>query len=159
MATVASGNVTAGVPVAGVVELTFTDTTTGITGLSSKTLVITDPLGTVLDTISMGAGTTATYDITSDQWLRWVLTVVDANGTSTATVDYVSIAFYQSVFAPAVAALTNLETCNIFGQAQNLSLAELNKNAALDMAQFGQAVQSNALIIYANYLANTPYYA
>ncbi len=159
MATVASGNVTAGVPVAGVVTLTYHDTTSGITGLISKTLVITNSLGTVLQTTNMGAGTTATYNISADLWLRFTCTIIDGNGTTSVTVDYVSIAFYQSVFAPAVAALTSLEDCNIFGQAQNLSLAELNKNASLDMAQFGQAVQSNTLIIYANQILATPYYA
>jgi len=159
MATVASGNVTAGIPIAGVVTLTWTDTSTGVTGLVSKVLVITDPLGNVLDTVNMGAATTATYDVTSDQWLQFEMTITASSGNGTVTKAYVCISFYQSVFAPAIAALTSLETCNVFGQAQNLSLAELNKNAAIDMAQFGQAVQSNALIVYANFLVSTPYYA
>ena len=159
MATVVSGNVTSGVPINGTVVLTWTDTSTGITGLISKVLVITDPLGTVLKTVTMGSGLTATYSITNDQWLRFTETVVDGNGTNFVVVDYVSIAFYQSVFAPAVAALTSSVTCNLFGQATNLSNAELNKNASLDMARFSQPVQSNSLIIYANFLLSTPYYA
>jgi hypothetical protein len=159
MATIASGTVTASVPNGGIVTTLFTDTTTGISGLISKTLVITDTLGNVLQTTDMGVGTTATFPVTSDQWLRYTLTVVDNNGSSVAVVDYVVIAFYQSVFAPAVAALTNSTTCNLFGQTTNLANAELNKNAALDMALFSQPVQSNALIIYANFLVNTPYCA
>lgn len=159
MATVASGNVTASVPNAGTVTLLFTDTTTGITGLISKMLVITDPLGVVLQTTNMGVAVTATYPVTSDQWLRYTLTVIDSNGTSVAVVDYVCISFYQSVFAPAVTALTSSVTCNKFGQATQLSLAELNKNASIDFALFSQPVQSNALIIYANLILATPYYA
>lgn len=156
MVVVVSGTVTAGIPVNGVVTTTFTNTTS-TTDLVSKILVITNPLGIILDTVNMGSSDAATYDVTSDQWLLFTLTIVDSYGTSIGTFSYVSDAFYNYQFPQSIAAI--ISDCDTFGKIYNLSRAELYKNAAITQGLFGQGVQSNALIIQANFYLMTPYYA
>lgn len=157
MALTVKGTITASIPNQGVVTLTYTDVTTGESNVTSKILVITDCNGVVLDTISMGTGTVATYNITADAWFLFTLTIVDDAGTSTGANSYVSIAFYQSVFAPLIASID----CDndTYGLIFNASRAELYKNASLDEALFGQGVVANNLIIQANYYVTSPYYA
>lgn len=158
MAVVTSGNVTQSVPANGVVVLTFTDTSTGVGTLISRTLNIYNSLGIIVDTVNMGAMLTATYSISADGYYSFVETIIDNTGTYVLTVNYVATAFYQYAFSQAVAALTSL--CGvIYGQVYNLSYAEINKNSAIDMALFGQGVNAQSLITYANFLIATPYYA
>lgn len=157
MSLTVTGTVTPSTPNNGVVTLTFTDTTTGVTGLVSRTLVITNPNNVILATINMGATLVATYPITSDQYLIFTETIVDNSGTSVGTVKYLSVVFYEYLFPQLVAAITS--DCDTFGQIYNLSRAELYKDAAVDMGTFSQAVASNALIIQANFYLQTPYYS
>lgn len=158
MAVIPSGKVTQSVPVNGVVTLTFTDATTGLGTVSSRILVISDANGNILQTINMGSSLTATYSITQDIYASFVETIVDNTGTYTATVNYVSTAFYIYAYAPAVVSVSS-ECCDTFGTILRLYDAEDNKNAAVYMAQFGQGVNSQALITQANFLVNSPYYA
>ncbi len=159
MAFVYSGVVTTSIPVSGVVVLTFTDASSGVVNpVTSRTLVITDPNGTVLDTISMGSSLTATYGVESDQWLLFSLTVIDADGTHTGETSYLSTAFYNYQYPQSILDVSSV--CgDTFGVLQNLSNSQLYYTAAEDAALFGQAVAANTLIIQANFLLQTPYYA
>lgn len=157
MAVVFSGNITASTPSSGVVTLTFTDTSTGVTGLISRTLVITDPTGLVLQTINMGVTLTATYAVTSDQYLTFTETIVDGSGTTIGVKSYVCTAFYDYLYPTLIAAITCEN--DTYGQIFNLSKAELYKSAAITNGEFGLGVSANALIIQANFFLTTPYYA
>lgn len=158
MAITVTGKVTASIPVSGTVTLTFTDTTTGVGTLVSRVLNIYDCNGVLLDTINMGAILTANYYITADMYLMFIETIVDNTGTYNGEVNFVSTSFYMSVYAPAVAAVQNY-CCDTFGKVSNLSNAQNNRYAAVDMAVFGQGVVAQNLITEANFLVNTPYYA
>jgi hypothetical protein len=159
MSVVIKGIITASTPNAGVVTLTFTDESTGLGTVISRVLTIYDFNGNLLDTINMGSALTVNYNVTADGYFSFVETVSDnAGGPYVETVNYTSIAFYISVFAPAVAAIPTY-CSDIYGRVNNLNNAEINKNAALDMTLFGQGVAAQALITRANFLLATPYYA
>lgn len=74
--------------------LLFTDTSTDLPTITSRILTIYAADGTLLDTINMGASLTASYPITTDQWLRFVLTL--NVGAYSVTVDYLSENFYYN---------------------------------------------------------------
>lgn len=138
--------------------LTFTDTTTGIGALTSRTLQIFDPNSLLLDTVDMGASLTDTYDITQDQWLSFVETIVDNTGTYILTVNYLSTTFYQNAFANAIAAVPNV-TDDVFGTVWNLNLSQDNYQAALRFFIGGFGVAAQNMITQANFYVATPYYA
>ncbi len=158
MAVVMSATVSTSIPVSGVVTLTYTDTSTGVGTVISRTLVITDPNGVVLDTISMGSFLTAEYGVTSDQYLTFTETLVDNTGTYTHELNYLSTAFYDYQYPQTI--LDIYSVCSdTFGVLQNLSNSQLYYEAAEDAALFGQSVAAGTLITQANFLLTTPYYA
>ncbi len=159
MAFVYSASVSTSIPVDGVVTLTYTDSSTGVAApVTSRVLVISDANGTVLETINMGASLTATYDVESDQWLEFAETVVDANGTHTGNVNYLSTGFYDYQFPQSILDVSSV--CgDMFGVLQNLNNAQLFYTAAEDAALFGQAVAADNLITQAYFYLTTPYYA
>ena len=157
MSVVIAGTITPSVPVNGLVTLTFTDKSTGLGTVTSRTLIIANALQQTLATINMGSSLTATYNISGDVFLYFIETIVDNTGTYIGNISYLSTAFYDYTFPPLVAALPN--PCDKFGVIYNLTQAELCKNAAITYGIFGQGINSNTLITEANFLLNTPYYA
>ncbi len=158
MAVVVKATISASIPNNGNVTLTFTDQSTGLGTVISRTLTIYDYNGVLLDTINMGASLTATFVVVADGYFSFDEQIVDNTGTYSATFGYVCQAFYMSIYAPAVASLPTF--CgDLTGQIYNLSNAQNNRYAALDMASFGQGVIAQALITRANFLVQTPYYA
>lgn len=155
-----SATVIEGIPSNGVVPLLFIDNSTGIAGLISRVLNIYDPNDVLLDTVNMGGTNTASYNTPADGYFSFQLTTVDSNGThgpTGCTTNIVSTAFYMSVYAPAIAAISTY--CgNQTGQILNYSNAQNNRYAAIDAGVFGQGVLAQALITYANFLVTTPYY-
>ncbi|MCW3111363.1 MAG: hypothetical protein JWQ09_5869 [Segetibacter sp.] len=100
MAVVVSANITqdpTGTPV------TFVDSSTGVGTLTSRTLVITDANGVVLQTINMGATLTATFPLTKDLYLTFTLIIIDNTGTYVLVKNYLSTIFYQIAFSNAIA--------------------------------------------------------
>lgn len=155
MSVVVSGNITQS-PNGNV--LTFTDTSTGVGSLTSRTLVIFDPNGSVLANINMGSSLTATYDIVIDGWFSFVETIVDNTGTYVLTVNYLSAAFYQNAFANAVAA-QNCPSCDYFNVFFNLNRSQDSYAAAVRFFIGGFAIAAQTNILQANFYVATPYYA
>ena len=146
MAVVASGNVTQS---ANGNVLTFTDTSTGIGTLTSKTLVIYDSNGAILTTIAMGAGLTATYNITADLYMSFVMTIIDNTGTYPFTYNFLSTTFYDTNLANIVAQMG----CGCGTDNENLiyaDIGEIFKSAALRDALSALAVAAQSMITAAN---------
>lgn len=132
--------------------LTFTDTGTYGT-VSSRELVIRDSDGEILDEIDMGASLTATYTITADIYASFELTVIDNTGTYTTTVNYLSTAFYDIVFANVIAQLG----CNCNCGSEQLTYADISqlyKSAAERYALSGLAPAAQNAITAANTIIN-----
>jgi hypothetical protein len=132
--------------------LLWTDTGTYGT-ITSRTLVISDAFGNVLQTVSLGVVLTYTYTITYDAFYKFVHTVVDSNGTWTYEVDWVAYGFYAAQYLSQVSAsITNggysIETNNY------LDIAERFYSAAIRMNIAGNFITANNLIQAANYYAN-----
>lgn len=139
-------------------QVVFLDTTTGVVGLVSRTLSILDANGVLLQQINMGATLTATYVISTDLYLQFVEVIVDNSGTSTGQVNFLSTAFYELAFAPAIAA--QICPCDdLFGVLYNLNQSNLYATAAQIFAERGIGPQAQAMITQANFLVSTPYYA
>lgn len=158
MAVTVKATISAGVPSNGVVALTFTDESTGVGTLVSRVLNIYDYNNNLVDSINMGATLVAIYNTSADGYFSFEEIIVDNTGTYTGTCNYLCMAFYISLYAPAVASLATY--CgDLTGQIYNQSNAQNNRYAALDMASFGQGVIAQQLITRANFLIETPYYA
>lgn len=137
--------------------LTYTDTSTGLVSPITRSLVVRNSDGDVYDT-PVFSGTVAVVTITKDMYLSFVETITDANGTYTQTENYLSTAFFELAFAPAVAAVTS--PCDdIYLTLFNLNSAESYKEAAVIFGIHGVAVSAQACIDQANFLTLTPYYA
>lgn len=158
MSLIVTGIVTQSVPVLGIVTLTFTDTTAGVSGLVSRVLAIYDDNGNLLTSINMGATLVATYTVSQDTYLLLIETIVDGSGTSIGEFKFLSDSFFIYNFSLGVAALPS-QCSDLYGTIANLSNALINQTAAINMALFGQGVVAQALITYANFLTTTPYYA
>lgn len=143
----ASGTVTQS---AGGSVLTYRDTGTYGT-VSSRILVVYDPNGNILQTTPMGASLTASYDISIDQWLRFQCIVIDNTGTFTATVDYLSTAFYDNTYVNILAQLGC--GCDL-KQFNYIDISYFFRNAALRLALGGFAVAANLNVIAANAYIN-----
>lgn len=149
MAVVVSGNITqnpTGTPV------TFTDTSSGVSGLVSRTLVITDANGNVLQTTNMGATLTAIYPLTKDLYLVFTETIVDNTGTYVLVKNYLSEVFYQIAFSNAIA----IYGCNCQpSQCSIYDKAEQFKSAAEIFASRGLAPAAQSCMDAANkYIGN-----
>lgn len=139
-------------------QVTFTDTTSGVSGLVSRTLTILDSNGNVLTQQSLGAVLTYTYTISQDLYLQFVEVIVDNSGTSTGQVNFLSTVFYELAFAPAITA--QICPCDdLFGVIYNLNQSNLYATAAQIFAERGIGPQAQAMITQANFLVETPYYA
>jgi len=138
--------------------LTFTDTSTGVGTITSRILTIYDSGGTLLDTIDMGAGLTATYGITSDVYLTFVLTLTnDAAETYTVTVNYISVRFYKNAQA-ALAALLSVP-CSCEGiVCSGLVKARESINAATTYFNIGDAASSQIMLTAADFYILNPTY-
>lgn len=134
-------------------NLIFTDTSTISAPLTSKVLVIQDANGVTLSTINLGSLTTATYTISSDQWLNFVMTLTDNLGVHIVDVAYLSIYFYMQVFLNATK-----QNCCCLSDSQ---YAKINKSTwMLDDAVWyaplvGYGILANTNIIAANSLINS----
>jgi hypothetical protein len=158
MAVVFSANVSQGIPANGMVELLFTDTSTGISGLISRMLNIYNFNNILVATINMGAVLTANFPVSADGYYNFTETIVDGSGTTIGDVAFLSTSFYESLYAPAIASLPT-QCGNQTGQILNYSNAQNNRYAAVDAGVFGQGVLAQGLITRANFLLTTPYYA
>ncbi len=158
MAVVFHASVSQASPVNGVVTLTFTDATTGLTGTISRTLNIYDYNDYLVQTIVMGTATTAAFEIQADGYFTFRESITDDTGTYTGEAAFLSTAFYINEYVISVAA--NSTFCgDLYGIVFNQSRAQNSRYAAIDMASFGQGVIAQQLITQANFFILTPYYA
>lgn len=155
MSVVVSGNITQS---AGGNVLTFTDTSTGVGTLVSRTLSIYDPNGNLLQTINMGVSLTTTYNITTDAYFQFVETIVDNTGTYLLTINFLSTVFYQNAFSNAIAGVTTYDS-DFFGIISNLNLSQDYYQAANRFFIGGFGVSAQSMIQQANFYVSTPYYA
>lgn len=150
MAVVYSATVTPSLPNNGVVTLTYTDTSTGIGTITSRTLNIYDSNGDLLQTINMGTNPVATYDISSDLYLSFRETIVDNTGTYSGEVDYLSTVFYNVSFVNVLAQLDC--NCNCGNEQLNYTdIADLYLSGAEASALLSNPVSAQAYITAANY--------
>ena len=132
--------------------ITFTDTSTISGSLVSRVLVIKDPNDVVLATINMGAVLVATYTITSDQYLKFIETIVDGSGSHVVEEDYMSVYFYTTQFLVIMKQLNCCRNKLVFNQ---LNEAGNYYDAANDYAlTVGGGVLANLNIIAANRVLN-----
>jgi flagellar hook assembly protein FlgD len=158
MSVVFKANVSQSTPSNGVVTLTFTDQTTGLGTVSARTLNIYDYNDVLVATINMGASTTATYNVSADGYFTFSESITDNTGTYTGEIAFLCTAFYISAFVQSVA--SNSTYCgDLYGTVFNQSRAQNDRNAAIDMASFGQGVIAQQLITQANFYITVPYYA
>lgn len=150
MAIIVSGNVTPNTPVNGNLTLTFTDMSTGVGTLVSRILTIYNSNAVLVTTINMGATLTATYIVTTDQYLSFVETIVDNTGTYVLTVNYLSTTFYQISFANTIAALPNDFNCGS-EQLTYIDISDLYAQAADRYALSALAPAAQNAINTANY--------
>jgi hypothetical protein len=97
--------------------VTYTDTSTGVTGLISRTLTITDANGNVLQVVNMGSTLVYNFPMTKDLYLSFGLVIIDSTGTYPLTKNYLSTVFYQIAFSNAIAtygANCNPNKCSIY---------------------------------------------
>jgi hypothetical protein len=118
----------------------------------SRTLVITDYEGNVLENVSLGATLTYDFTISADAWFCFTGTIVDNTGTYTSVVYYVSTGFYWATYLEQFTS-TN---CGCTGVNRNLELSQLQLQAALrfNLAGASGAAAAQNCIIMANYFVN-----
>jgi hypothetical protein len=132
--------------------ITFTDTSTISGSLVSRILIIKDPNDVVLATINMGVVLIATYTITSDQYLKFVETIVDGSGSHTVEEDYMSVYFYVTQFLAIMKQLGCCRNTPVFNQ---LNEAGNYYDAANDYAlTVDGGILANLNIIAANKVLN-----
>lgn len=127
-------------PISGT-PILVTDTSTGLPTITSRVLTVFDATGTLLATINMGSSPTATYAVTGDQWLRFVLTL--NAGAYTATGDFLLENFYYNGL------VNNVKTgCGCSGNSlcSDTTKAMLSDKAAVFYATYGLAVNSDTCI-------------
>jgi len=133
--------------------LTYTDTSVPNGTVTSRVLVITDPNGVVLANITMGASLTATYNVTTDQFLTFTETLVDSGGSHIIIVDYLATTFYIQQFLAVMKAIGC--SCNSSVD-KKLNEAGNYFDAANDYAMFtGYGALASANIIAANTIINS----
>ena len=130
--------------------LTFLDTGTYGT-VTSRILNILDVYGNVLTQINMGASLTATYAITADAMLQFILNVNDG-AAETCTVNYLAQGIYAATYLNIIKLVGC--SCNCSNETyQELSVAELFLAAAnrFALGTFSvYAISANNNIIAAN---------
>ena len=158
MSVVFSATISQSTPVAGVVTLTFTDTTTGLGTVSARTLTIYDYNDDLVETINMGTSTVATFNVSADGYFTFDESITDNTGTYTGEKALLCTSFYIYEYVQSVA--NNSTYCgDLYGIVFNQSRAQNDRYAAIDMASFGQGVIAQQLITQANFYILTPYYA
>lgn len=134
-------------------QLLFTDTGTGYGAIISRTLLVYDANGILLTPvpINMGSVLTATLNIIVDQWLSFVLTVIDNTGTYTCTVNFLAEGIYAFAFLNKMVGLgcgcKSHPFCNLFK-------AELSVVAAERFAISGLGVSATSMVTAANIYVN-----
>ena len=150
MASVASGYVTSSV---GGLVLTFTDTGSYSLPIVTKTLTIYDANGAQLAQYNMSANLTQTYNVTQDQYLSFVLSVVDQTGTvPPATVNYDAVGIYTAIY---LQAMTALGCCGSRNNYFTMFKAELCQVGSQRFALSGYGVNANTMIGRANTYVNS----
>lgn len=133
--------------------LTFTDSSTGIT-VTSRILTIYDSNGELLETIDMGGNLTATYNITADVYLSFILTL---NTTQTVTVNYISTQFY--ILAQARLASLLSYPCKCEGATcSTMVKARECINSAITYFNIGDGESSQLMLTAADYYILNPTY-
>lgn len=119
--------------------LTFEDDSTGLPTITSRILTIYGPTGTELEEIDMGSDLTAEYEITGDQWLRFVLNLND--GAYETTVNFLAEGFYYKE-------LINQSRGNCCSDSlcSNNAKAMISDKAALFYTQYSFAVNADTAI-------------
>lgn len=133
-------SVTISAPLSGS-PLLVTDSSTGLPSISSRILTVYSPTGTLLDTIDMGANLTTTYDITQDQWLRFVLTL--NSGAYTEEVQYISVGFYYKAL---IAQSKSGCGCSGNSLCSDTAKAMMAEKAAIFYTTYGLAVNADTSI-------------
>ncbi len=137
--------------------LTFQDTSTGTTSVTSRSLQISDSNGQNLATINMGVSLTANFAITADVWLSFLLTFVDNGTTYTKTVNYMSSQFYKL----AQAGLAQFNNCGCLDDSitcNNIVKARESINAAITFFNIGDSVSCQTALNAADYYITNPTY-
>jgi len=118
----------------------------------SRTLVITNSIGTVLETVPLGAALTYAFTITSDNWYCFTATIVDNTGTFTSVVYYLSTGFYWATYLQQFVS----NNCGCNGQNCNLETSQLFLQAALrfNLAGASGAASAQSCIVLASYYVN-----
>ncbi len=118
----------------------------------SRTLVISDYLGNVITTQSLGTALSYNFIITSDNWYSFTAIIIDNTGTFTSTVYYVSTGFYWNAYV----AQFNATGCGCVGNNCNLEKSQLALQAALrfNLGGLPDAASAQSAIVAANYFVN-----
>jgi hypothetical protein len=141
-----AASVTISAPINGS-PLLITDTSTSLPTITSRTLTIFGPTGTLLATINMGASLSTTYVITQDQWLRFVLTL--NAGAFVATADYLSEGIYYNGLINQVKSGCG---CSGSSLCSDTAKAMLSDKAAVFYTTYGFAVNADTAIKAADQL-------
>jgi hypothetical protein len=128
--------------------LTFTDTSTLSGSLVSRTLVISDQNGVVLDTVNMGASLIATYTISADGYFVFTETIIDGSGSRPVIVKYLSTAFYEITFANTISLSgCSCTPCDYADNSLYLYLASIRKSVGgFGVAAYDNINKANILI-------------
>lgn len=138
---------------AGGTVLTFTDKSTGIIGLISRTLIINDPNGVPVASFNMGTNLTQTYTIAADGYFEFVETIVDSTGTYTLPVNITADGIYKAAYLNIIKQAGC--SCNCSNEIfMALFVGQLFDNAANWFGLFGQGVQSQNSVQAANTYIN-----
>ena len=144
---ICSGTVTSS---ANGLTLTFTDTGSGYGTVTSRTLTISNALGQIVQTYSMGTNLTQEFPVTADAYWSFVLTVINATPTPyTCTVIFLANGIYMAAYVNAIAQLGCSCDCGS-DQLNYYDIAELYNISALRLALGGFAIAANNAIIAAN---------
>lgn len=128
--------------------LTFTDQSSGIGTLVSRTLVITDSNNVVVSTTNMGATLTANQAITKDVFYTFTESIADNTGAlPNVVVTYLSTAFYELIFAPLA---NKLSLCECVEKCLHLYKGEIAKSDAEQFALRNIATLAQSNIDAAN---------
>lgn len=133
--------------------LTFNDTGSYGT-IISRSLQVNDFNGNPLSTINMGLTLTTPYGITADQWIQFVLTVVDNTGTFTVTKNYLAEGIYTALFLNIMKQLGC--SCNCSQEAfENLFIGEIFLMTAERFAIGSAPISAENNIVAANLYINS----
>jgi hypothetical protein len=150
MSVVCSGSVVSSIDG---LTLTFTDTGTGYGTILGRTLTVNDADGNPLyPPFDMGLSIIQEVPVTQDQYLSFILVVVDDTGLYECTLNYFAEGIYLAAFLQAMVALGCCGSQNNFF---TMFKAELLRAAGERYSLSANGVAANTCIAFANKLVNS----